>query len=316
MKKALVVTALTGLLITGCEEELPQPVTLISPEDGTVFSSSPLTFIWTEGELTQTYVIRIVKDAFFTGEVIVEDTLDDTTYTLSQEDFEIALNADYVWSVALLGAQGGLTWREFRSFTLDKLMPILDLDTTYFPYGLNNQWVYERHVWGYEFTTYPDDPGRDWDYYDTVSISVNDSLFGINGWTFYLNSCFQDGNPRHYDGDTVNIVGNWLTVFGDYKIFLYPEETDTLGYEDGIEVIYKQDTLRLTKKTSDFEEPISFWNWRWTTSRIKGIGVIRQLYEDSYSGHGCGDEQNIEDSLLYFIKGQDTVWRKGSHEKD
>ncbi len=105
------------------DKEGYQTPMLIIPEDGDTFYITPPKFVWHSSIGANSYVVRIVKGAFFTGEVIVEDTLEDTTYTLPQEDFEIALNSDYVWSVAPLSPQGGLTWREFWEFTLNKPMP-------------------------------------------------------------------------------------------------------------------------------------------------------------------------------------------------
>jgi hypothetical protein len=282
----------------------PAPI-LIAPEDGAVFDLEPPDFIWHKDSEVTNYVIRIVKDAFFTGEKIVVDTLKDTTYTMTQEDFEIALNADYVWSVASLYLKGGLTWREFRSFTLDKPMPELDLDTTYFPLGLNYEWAYERHLWGADYSdpNNPDPPV--WDYYDTVTITVADSVFGVNGWEFYL-----EGYLFRDVGYTVYIFGNRVLVFDEEKIPFNPEATGPVDPNQGVEIIYSSDTLNLSLKLSETWEPIGeSWSER-TTSRIKGIGVVAQLFESWSYGHGWEKESNVVDSLLYFYNGKDTVWRR------
>jgi hypothetical protein len=42
----------------------------------------------------------------------------------------------------------------------------IDLDTTYFPFGMGYEWCYERHYHGYEFY-------EPFSEYDTVTISVN-----------------------------------------------------------------------------------------------------------------------------------------------
>lgn len=283
----------------------PPPPILIAPEDGAVFDLEPPDFIWHNDNSATTYVIRVVKDAFFTGEKIVVDTLKDTTYTMTQEDFEIALNDDYIWSVAPLYPQGGLIWREFRSLTLDKPMPELNLDTTYFPLGLNYEWAYERHLWGYDASD-PDNPDPpEWDYYDTIVVRVVDSIFGSNGWEFYL-----EGYLFRDVGYTVYIFGNRVLVFDEEKIPFNPEATGPVDPNQGVEIIYSSDTLNLSLKLSETWEPIGeSWSER-TTSRIKGIGVVAQLFESWSYGHGWEKESNVVDTLLYFFNGKDTVWRR------
>jgi|GEM_PF-1354968 len=282
----------------------PAPI-LIAPEDGAVFDLEPPTFIWHKDNSASSYVIRVVKDAFFTGEKIVVDTLKDTTYTMTQEDFEIALNDDYIWSVAPLYPQGGLIWREFRSLTLDKPMPELNLDTTYFPLGLNYEWAYERHLWGADYSdpNNPDPPV--WDYYDTVTITVADSVLGVNGWEFYL-----EGYLFRDVGDTVYIFGNRVLVFEDEKIIFNPQATGPRGANEGLEITYSQDTLNLSEAFLETWEPIGESYLRKAVSRIKGTGVVAQLYRSSSSGHGWEKESNVVDTLLYFFNGKDTVWRR------
>lgn len=283
----------------------PPPPILIAPEDGAVFDLEPPDFIWHKDSEATNYVIRIVKDAFFTGEKIVVDTLKDTTYTMTQEDFEIALNADYVWSVAPLYLEGGLTWREFRSFTLDKPMPELDLDTTYFPLGLNYEWAYERHLWGYDASD-PDNPDPpEWDYYDTIVVRVVDSIFGSNGWEFYL-----EGYLFRDVGDTVYIFGNRVLVFDEVKIRLHPEPVERVDPYNGVEITYSEDTLFVSDFYHQTREPVGFYSTKQIASRLKGIGVINQSYIHEAMGHGWGEGSNVVDSLLYFYNGQDTVWRR------
>jgi len=288
------------------DKSCPEPAPLmISPEDGAVFDVARPGFVWHKVNSASSYVIRIVKDAFFTGELLIEDTLTDTAYTMSQNDFEVALNADYVWSVAPLYSEGGPTWREFRGLTFNKPMPALDLDTTYFPLGMGYEWTYQRHIWGADYSD-PDDPDPPvWDYYDTITLRVADSVFGVNGWEFHL-----EGYLFHDTGDTVYIFGNRVLVFNEEKIPLNPTATGEIEPNQGVEIIYRSDTLQLSYKLSETWEPIGgSWSQR-TASRIKGVGVVTQLSESSSYGHGWSKESNTVDTLLYFVKGQDTIWRR------
>jgi len=303
---------ITGVILAsifgGCGREVDEEPLLIAPQDATVFDLEPPLFIWHSYPFAEGYVLHISKDDFITGELLVEDTFEDTTYALSDDLFEYAINGEYVWSVAPLIDSDKVGWWEFRIFTIDRPLPQLNFDTTYFPLGLDYQWVYERHVWGaYCNPTYPEP--EEWDYYKTITIEVTDSMVGDDGWVFYVNEAFQDGTPFHNQGDTIHIFRTQILVFGNYKIPLLPQATGPKQTNEGLEVIYEKDTLCLVLKEWYSYGPVSDQTYIRSTSRLKDVGVIRQFYEDSYSGHCCGGEQNIEDRLLYFIKGADTVWR-------
>jgi hypothetical protein len=286
-------------LIVSCQVEYPEPPELISPQDGAVFDILPPTFIWSRENSLDNYVIRIAKDNFLTGEIIVDDTLEDTIYHMSENDFEIALNADYFWSVAPLDAQGGVTWREFRKLTLNKPIPELNLDTTYFPFGLNYNWSYETYTLHEEWTwPYPDTT------YDTIAWEVVDSLLLGNEWRFILQ------NDESFL-DTVFIRGSKIFIFGEWL----PLKPVTGNYGSGIKVGYRKDTLYVTSHTAGsymWDETLTaYWECDQSYSRIKGIGLI---YEDSYYHEVFGQNGSTwtywKSSLLYFCKGTDTVWRR------
>lgn len=274
---------------------------LISPDDGAVFDVTSPTFIWYEDVDASAYVIRIVKDAFFSGVVIVEDTLTDTTYTMSAEDFVGSLNSDYMWGVACTYGSEGITWKGIRSFTLDKPSIDIDLDTTYFPFGLDYSWTYENYHYHDEWMyPYPDTS------YDTVTIRVVDSTFGENGWIFTLNGSFQDV------GDTVSIVGNRIFVYGLEWISIIPKAGE---YDAGIEVEYDADTVNVSRHTSghylwdDYLD--AYWTSHRNSLRIKGVGVVFANYDrfDQFGHTGYIDIYHSS-TLLYFCKGTDTIWRR------
>lgn len=177
----------------------------------------------------------------------------------------------------------------------------LDLSQTYFPFGLEYEWVYERHVWGFDepYTEY--EPERyAWDYYDTFSIAVTDSFLIPRGWRFELtNEGFRDV------GVSPEINGNKIEVFSD-MIRLEPEEQGT-EYSKKLVIAYGGDTLILSKLKSD---PEYYYKWeeKEITKRIEGIGVIKQVWYDWYSGNVAAYYKHIDDFLLWFIKTGDTVW--------
>lgn len=279
----------------------PEPF-LISPEDGAVFDVSAPVFNWYKAPEASSYVIRIVKDAFFSGVVIVEDTVTDTTYTMPAEDFVGSLNSDYVWGVGVLGSSEGITWRGLRSFELDKPAIDLDLDTTYFPFGLDYSWTYETYSWYYYWEApYPPE-----EEYDTVTITVTDSIFGESGWIFYLNGSFRDV------GDTVSILGNKVFLYDSEWISINPKIGD---YDAGIAVNYEDDTACISRHTSghylwdDFLD--AYWSCDRSVLRLKGIGVVFEEYSYNDRWGESGEEAWYNSSsLLYFCKGTDTIWRR------
>ena len=302
---------ITGVILAsifgGCGKEVDEEPLLIAPEDGAVFDLKAPVFVWHSYGGVDAYVLHVSKDAFIIGELLLEDTLVDTTYAMPEEIFEWALNGDYIWSVASLIDSDKVGWWEFRSFSIDKPPLKLSLDSTYFPLGLDYQWVYERHGCGYYY-----DPTQEYDYdnYDTITICVTDSAAETNDWRFVIGGgSFRDGTPFSSEGDTIYVFWSRVLVFDNYKIPLLPESTAPKGSNEGLEIIYEKDKLCITLKESYYYGPVSVQYYKWSTSRLKGTGVVSQGYYASYMGHSCGDAQNIEDRLLYFIKDGDTVWR-------
>ncbi|MBA7596091.1 hypothetical protein ES703_03060 [subsurface metagenome] len=306
----LIIAVLIMSILPYCEEDTGEPTEeplLIEPQDSTVFALEPPLFIWHSYSSAEGYVIHISKDDFILGELLLEDTLEDTTYSMPENVFEWVLNGDYIWSVAPLIGSDRVGWWEFRSFSIDKPPLELSLDSTYFPLGLDYEWTYERHSWG---SHYDIEGEYEWDEIDTITITVADSTREEDTWVFYLEGgAFRDGTPFSYQGDTIHIFRTQILVFGNYKIPLLPQATGPKQTNEGLEVIYEKDTLCLALKEWYSYGPVSDQTYIRSTSRLKGVGVIRQFYEDSYSGHCCGDEQNIEDRLLYFIKDGDTIWK-------
>jgi len=113
MKRALrLVAILAGITIIGCNRiDLVAPA-LISPADGAALYTPP-TFIWSSGEEAEEYVIHV-----WTGSTdVIEDTLTDTTYTMSDSAFSALAYGIYTWAVASK-ADSKLAWSESRTFSI------------------------------------------------------------------------------------------------------------------------------------------------------------------------------------------------------
>jgi len=273
------------------DKPLPEGPELISPPEGAEFSTDPPTFIWRSVSLAKAYIILLHGENLPYGDTIGVDTLEDTTYALPPEVFEGCYNGTYKWCVASLATTNQAFWSGERSLSFNQSPPQLDLDTTYFPFGLEYTWVYEE---------YGCCDGGDW--YDTFTVKVLDSTFVSNGWLFDLEGFYEEGYPESetfFDvGDPARIIGKWVVVFGR-RITLQPNPIKEINGNHTFEISYHGDTLKISN--SYYE------NYYGYTSRLKGIGVVRQ-YRWGYTWGG-GDVSYTQ-NLLYFINGQDTVWHK------
>ncbi len=172
----------------------------------------------------------------------------------------------------------------------------IDLDTTYFPFGLGYEWCYENHNWH----SFPDDENN-WNKYDTFKIEVTDSsqiadtLFFTGGATLELDNPIKIwelkvplGNPDfHYDTIPITVAQN-MTWQNQY----------------GLQISYFEDKLSLDHYYGECPEDEG-WNG---VRRLKGIGVILQGYNFS-TNEGNGGSSGSIDRLLWFYNGKDTVYK-------
>lgn len=185
----------------------------------------------------------------------------------------------------------------------------LDLDTTYFPFGLGYEWCYERHCYSY------DDEGSIYDYYTKYTVKVIDS-FWIGNTLHFLTD---DTTCSGYSSEGLRDMPNPVSIWNDsIKIEMYglrgePEYSDTVSIvspdtsRKGIWISYQEDTLKL-------ESVDEIWPFTLlpgvgeirNVTRVKGIGVIYQSYH--FVATWPLDEYEVE-RLLYFYNGKDTVYR-------
>jgi len=90
----------------------PRPLSLLTPEDGTINLGTSLVFAWTEEDRAEQYVIRIAEEEHF-GILVIDHALTDTSFTPETPlDFETT----YYWKVAAQN-QSGISQSEIWSFT-------------------------------------------------------------------------------------------------------------------------------------------------------------------------------------------------------
>jgi len=246
---------------------------LIAPQDSAVFDTEPPTFIWSSDSLEPDYVIRIFTDTT----IDLQDTLADTTYTMSDSVFENLSNGTYNWQAGTVVFNGVLL-SETRGFIVDKPPPPLDLDTTYFPFGLGYEWCFERHDWGFRVS----EQENRWDKYDTIIVKVIDSFWIEDTLFFSLEESFRDlRNPIRIWNNKIVLGLYWW----QYEPFT-PNVIDTAYYDysgDGgtsrrLIISYASDTLSIYTWKEIYWGPGSPQLDTWTSSalRLKTIGPISQ----------------------------------------
>ena len=261
------------------DKPLPDGPDLISPTEGETITETPPTFIWHAEPLAEYYRIKIYGEDLHVPDTVISDTTSDTTFSITEEEFLIWFNGKYAWKVAAIASGGEEIWCEPQGFHIDKYVPSIDLDTTYFPFGLDYSWVYEKRQL--------DIMGDPWSF-DTIAISVIDSTALTNGWSFSLEGSFLDV------GRSISIINHIVTVFGNRKIYINPDNIDTLN----IRYCYHKSYPYGYYEVTDIN-----------VQRIKGLGVVHQN-DLWYNGDEIGpfEWEEYDYRLLYFIKGADTVW--------
>jgi hypothetical protein len=271
--KVLSALCVAILVMGGCDNWLRIPPTLRSPEDEAVFTEDTPTFAWGNQERIDSFHIVIWADSSLESLTLIDKLVTDTTYTIPSSIFEGLPRGKYFWKVANI-MEGVELWSEVRFFQIDHDLPALDLDTTYYPLGLNYKWVYQNWV--------------DGDIYNTNSVEVSSIEEVGNKTVFTLTITSQTGmSDFQYDlTSSAFILGN-LMYYGSGRFYPLCASKDTLT-------------------VSDYDSGVSDtpWNYYYSGKRIKGLGLRSQKseWEDYYN------YQIYEDYLLYFIKGEDTVW--------
>jgi len=264
---------------------------LISPNEGEVFSTEPPTFVWCSNLIDGEYIIRISRD----NRTVLQDTLSDTTYTVSDEDFKVFYYGEYEWNVAYSST---MSWSQPRSFEVEKS---IDLSGTYFPYGLGFEWTYET----YSFSCYKYDISES---YDTFNVQVVDSFSTPEYLVFQLEYSSGSIDTVKIFGDSISIGLTFVYPSNDTFINVFNPEPNhyytgsmTCGY------YYRADTLHFYH-----DENWSDGYWKLDEYRLQGIGLVKNNKgqgEGWMGGDQYYEEERSINTLLFFYNGQDTVYK-------
>ncbi len=279
------------LVMGGCDILDPNLPRLIYPEEGEVFTVEAPTFEWSSRNRAVSYKIH-VYDFSPDDKTLIETETQDTTFALPQDLFDGAPSGNYFWKVASISEDGDNFWSDLHSFNFDKTIPEINLDTTYFPFGLNYQWIYE-HI-------YTDSDMYSDSIYDTVIISCTSVATDDYYETYILEIGFFDV------GEKVVIFGNLVSVFDQSKISLFPQEEYSHLYPFSYD--YSKDTLILNSGYSSWVGQYPR-EGSYHVYRVQGIGVVKEEISEGPVPKAQGPFTYDVYRLLYFIKGADTVWR-------
>lgn len=289
LNSAVILIGLT--LIAGCTME-PDAPRLISPKDGSVFDTVPPTFTWSPEENAEGYLLEVIDDTNGLDEIAWElDHLwqytNGTTYTLRKDEFDKFGNFTYYWHVASFWLEKRDTlyaWSEWRSFVVNSPPSIahgdIDLDTTYYPYGLGYIWYYE--------TSNRNDYYYGWYKYGNAYTIVTDSFWVYDTLVFETNG---SGYVKFWK-NTIN--GNDL----------YPEPESTSTETEYTLVKYIGDSLLVKGRKSWPPNEYYPINSSWE-HRLKGVGLISVGNDTWDQPYSSGNETK----LLWFYNGKDTVYK-------
>ena len=206
----------------------------------------------------------------------------------------------------------------------------INLDTTYFPFGLDYEWCYERSADGDDANIYP--PAT-WKYCDTFILVVTDSFWKDDTLCFKMQTkgkpkAFPRGYPRNWFRtpkgfditNSARIIGNKI-VFNShlmlyleiYTVKLIPDEykegyslaSFSISYSSDSTLDISYSTMPSLGLTSNDELPSYSEDIR--VSRLKSIGTYIQNYYINDRTFGVWYE--IRDRLLWFYNGRDTVFK-------
>lgn len=310
LKSAAVITVVT-LLLTGCEGwfDIGEPE-IITPTmtAGSEVDGNQVKFMWHSVENATGYAIEIAEDNEFGSLLYTDSTIIDTFCYVSTDSFE--WDTTYYWRVKASDEDGWGKWSDITCF--DLAFPGLDLDTTYFPFGLGYEWCYEKYSYSFQAGRDP----QEIEEWDTTTILVVDSILENDALYFELDGAFLD---------LLNPVGIKKSMI--YISTFYPDSVDLIPCEvykrksegDGdwgctneLDLKYFGDTLRIISTRDAWYYPYSTeYEYSYMISRrTRGIGAVFQKKYDDASFGGAPEQIEVSEyRLLYFYNGTDTLYK-------
>lgn len=176
----------------------------------------------------------------------------------------------------------------------------IDLDTTYFPFGLGYEWCYENDNW-YSLSGWGPDQDTSWEKYDTFTFKVTDSSWVGDTLLIKLDRSMGGlENPVRFFDYEINIYWTRINIINPNKV---DTVIDCVRYKVGC------DGKTLEVSTTEYSPYVEDW-FEWKGSvRSKGVGATR---DGSYASHyddGISESYGSLNRLLWFYNGKDTVYK-------
>lgn len=253
------------LVFAGCdlrEVEVPTPISPIGSEYHNY--NNGILFTWQSVDGALIYSLEIASDDKFDAMLFSDSTIDAVSCVIPIDSFQ--WGNTYYWRVRVSDNE----WSEPVSFTYELKF---DLDTTYFPFGLGYEWMYERHHYGYDTLS-------TWDYRDTLIIRVTDSAWDDGILHITLDTAFVLlENPVRIWGNNKIVIKGYLSA--TVMLIPYPvsksnqELGDYASYCMTLQINYLSDTLAVSS-----HQTWEYWPGTEVDSLcaefMKGIGTVSQ----------------------------------------
>lgn len=288
------------LVFAGCdlrEVEVPTPISPIGSEYHNY--NNGILFTWQSVEGALIYSLEIASDDKFDAMLFSDSTIDAVSCVIPIDSFQ--WGNTYYWRVRVSDNE----WSDPVSFTYELKF---DLDTTYFPFGLGYEWMYERHHYGYDTLS-------TWDYRDTLIIRVTDSAWDDGILHITLDTAFVllENPVRIWESNKIVIKGYMSTtvLLEPYSVSMDTEGWGEPDFIKSLRVYYLMDTLAVVSHQTLMKSysPDETDEDSLSAKFIKRIGpVVQRILHKQIEDDSTLVYEAIDYNLISFSTPEGQIW--------